>query len=107
MEKRATEVKETVKTSVEETSISSRKETKKAPEKKPAVKKTAEIKTTLCVQYLGKEVFEKELIARVKKAWTSKKNKVSDIRTIDMYVKPEDNAVYYVINGDFSGSIEI
>ena len=77
------------------------KKTTKAPVKK------AEIKTSLCVQYLGKEIYEKDMIALVKKAWTAKRNKVSDIRSIELYVKPEDNAVYYVVNGDFTGSIEI
>lgn len=108
MEKKAavteeTVEKEPVKTSLEEASEGSRKTAKK----KSSTKKTAEIKTTLCVQYLGKEVFERDLIALVKKAWTAKKNKVGDIKTIELYVKPEDNAVYYVVNGDFSGSIEI
>ncbi|MCR5021803.1 DUF6465 family protein [Ruminococcus sp.] len=27
--------------------------------------------------------------------------------TIEFYIKPEDKAVYYVINGDFSDKIEL
>ena len=46
-----------------------------------------------------KEVKEKELIAAVKKAYTKKGNKVGDIKTIEIYVKPEENAAYYVVNG--------
>ena len=73
--------------------------------KKAAPKK--EIKTTLCVQYFGKEVEEKDMIASVKKAWTKAGNKVADIKTIDLYVKPEEMAVYYVINGSESGKVEL
>ena len=73
-----------------------KKETKKAPAKRAAAKG---IKTSVVVQFAGKEVTEKELIAAVKKAYTKKGNKVGDIKTIEIYVKPEENAAYYVVNG--------
>ena len=50
---------------------------------------------------------EKEIIARVKKAWTSSGNKIGDIKTMDLYIKPEESAVYYVINGTSDGSSSI
>ena len=73
-----------------------KKETKKAPAKRAAAK---DIKTSVVVQFAGKEVTEKELIAADKKAYTKKGNKVGDIKTIEIYVKPEENAAYYVVNG--------
>ena len=73
-----------------------KKETKKAPAKRAAAK---DIKTSVVVQFAGKEVTEKELIAAVKKAYTKKGNKVGDIKTIEIYEKPEENAAYYVVNG--------
>ena len=72
--------------------------------KKATTKK--EIKTTLFVEYYGKQVEEKEMIAAVKKAWTGAGNKVGDIKSIELYVKPEDSAVYYVINKTESGKVE-
>lgn len=80
-----------------------------------AVKKTAEkaktirkdMKTTLTVQHQGKDVTEKEIVAMVKKEWTDQGNKIGDIRTLDLYVKLEEDKVYYVINGDVTGSVEI
>ncbi len=101
---------ETVKAEPMKATSAAKTEEKAAPAKsarKTAPKKAAELKTSICVQYLGKEIHEKEIIAQAKKAWTAKKNKVADIKTIELYVKPEDNAVYYVINGDFSGNFEI
>ena len=82
-------------------------EAKKAEEpKKETVKKTPakrttakDIKTSVVVQFAGKEVTEKDLIAAVKKAYTKKGNKVGDIKTIEIYVKPEESAAYYVVNG--------
>ena len=68
-----------------------KKETKKAPAKRAAAK---DIKTSVVVQFAGKEVTEKELIAAVKKAYTKKGTKFGDIKTIEIYVKPEENADY-------------
>ena len=74
-----------------------KKETaKKAPAKRTAAK---DIKTSVVVQFAGKEVTEKDLIAAVKKAYTQNGNKVGDIKNLEFYVKPEESAAYYVVNG--------
>ena len=59
-----------------------KKETaKKAPAKRTTAK---DIKTSVVVQFAGKEVAEKDLIAAVKKAYPKKGNKVGDIKTIEI-----------------------
>ena len=81
--------------------------------KKPAAKKTAAKKTSAkkvikvkaIVEYYGKQVEEKEIIASVKKAWTKSGRKVGEIKSIDLYIKPEEGAVYYVINGVDTGAV--
>ena len=78
---------------------------KKAEAKKPAKKQ--EIKTTVSVQYLGKDISDKDMVALVKKQWTASKHKISEIKTMELYVKVEENTVYYVINGTEKGSVEI
>ena len=40
-----------------------------------------EIKVSAFVEYFGKQVEEKDMIARVKKAWTSSGKKIGDIKT--------------------------
>lgn len=99
-EVKAAEVKAETKTEApkaeEKKAEEPKKETKKAPAKRAAAK---DIKTSVVVQFAGKEVTEKELIAAVKKAYTKKGKKVGDIKTIEIYVKPEENAAYYVVNG--------
>lgn len=72
------------------------------------VKKAAkkDIKVKAFVEYYGKQVEEKDIIARVKKAWTKFGKKVGDIKEMDLYIKPEENAVYYVINGTETGAVE-
>lgn len=63
-------------------------------------------KTNLFVEYCGKQVEDKAMVASVKKQWTEAGNKVGDIKTMDLYVKPEEAAVYYVINETESGKVE-
>ena len=72
------------------------------------VKKTAakkEMKLNVVLQYGEKEVNTKDMIASVKKDWTKQKHKISEIKSIELYVKPEDYAVYYVINGEHTGKV--
>ena len=110
VEKAAPEVKKTVeekvvpevKEAVEKVTPEAKKTVEKV--KKAAAKK--EIKTSLYVEYYGKQVQEKDMIAAVKKAWTKGGKKVGDIKTMALYVKPEENSVYYVINGDSAGRID-
>lgn len=63
------------------------------------------IKQTLFIQYNGREIKEKEIVASIKKSWTEAGNKISDIKTLEVYVKPEENIVYYVINETESGKV--
>lgn len=86
-----------------------KKTTTKAVAKKPAAKKTTakkEMKVSAVVQYGGKEVEEKDIIAKVKKAWTASGKKVGDIKTMNLYIKPEETTVYYVINDTEGGAVE-
>lgn len=103
-EKKTAEVKKATAEKVEEVKKAAEKKT---TEKKAAPKKTAkkEIKTEVVLQYGEKEVNTKDMVAAVKKEWTKAKHKVSDIKSMELYVKPEDYAVYYVINGDTTGKI--
>lgn len=71
-------------------------------EKAPVVRKRskkAEVK--LYVQYQGRETSQEELVEAVKAAWTGE-----EIERLELYVKPEDGAVYYVINGAHSGKVD-
>ena len=84
---------------------------KEAPKKEAATKKTTtakktttkktEIKTNVLLQFAYKEVSFDDIVANVKEAWTSQfMGKLSDIKTLDIYVKPEEHKAYFVVNGD-------
>lgn len=77
---------------------------KKAPAKKAPAKK-AEVKANVVVEYYGKQVVTKDIVAACEKAYKAE-NKAA-IKTIDVYVKPEDNAAYYVVNSKVAGKVEL
>lgn len=64
-------------------------------------------KTSMFVEYQGKQVEDKAIVAAVKKAWTESGNKVGDMKTVELYIKPEEAAVYYVINETETGKVEL
>ena len=84
------------------------KEVKEVAEKKPAAKRTTKkaVKTTFVVQAAGKEVSMEDAIAKVKEAWVAAGNKEADVKEIAVYVKPEEAAIYYVVNGDVTGRVD-
>ena len=86
-----------------------KEEAKKAPAKKatPAKAAKAEIKTALYVQFAGNEATEADIIDKVKAAYVAEGHKESAIKEINLYVKPEEYAVYYVINDKSSGKVNL
>lgn len=85
-------------------------ETKKTPAKKAATKTTTAkkaVKTAVTVQFGGQEVSMDVVVENVKKAFEAEGNKVSAIKDLQVYVKPEEYAAYYVINQDITGKINL
>ncbi len=62
------------------------------------------MKSTLYIEHLGQQLDDKTLISKVKELWVESGSKLKDIKTINLYVKPEENTVYYVVNDTFKGN---
>ncbi len=88
---------------------------KAAPAKKaaakPAAKKAAPAKKAEAIinfQFAGKEYKADDFVAIAKDVWKyDLGNKPADFKTVELYVKPEEAKVYYVINGDVTGDFDI
>ena len=106
-EVKAEEVKAEVKEEAKK--APAKEEAKKAPAKKatPVKAAKAEIKTALYVQFAGNEVTEADIIDKVKAAYVAEGHKESAIKEINLYVKPEEYAVYYVINDKAIGKVNL
>ena len=70
--------------------------------------KKAAVKETLYVQFAGKSYTTDELVKIARDVWKyDLKRKVGDFKSVELYVKPEESVVYYVINGDVEGKFDI
>ena len=100
-EEKASTVKAAEKPAVEKTAA------RKAPVKKTPAKK-AELKSSICVQFGGKSYSQEDLIKIARDVWKyDLKQKVGSLESVELYVKPEENMVYYVMNKEFTGSFYI
>ena len=103
-------VEETVKVEKKATAKKATKaeKTEKEVVEKKTTKRTTKkaVKTTFVVQAAGKEISMEDAIAKVKEAWVAEGNKEADLKEIAVYVKPEDKAIYYVVNGDVTGKVD-
>ncbi|MCM1184721.1 MAG: DUF6465 family protein [Roseburia sp.] len=94
-----------------------------APKAKPAAKATAsKAKTTgtkaaksttkaakepakkVVIQYHGNDLDVDGLMEKVKAAYVAEGNSAAAIKSVELYIKPEENMVYYVIDGYASGT---
>lgn len=77
--------------------------------KKPAAKKTPAKKTAstqkVYIQFFGKQLSAKDVLADCEKDF--KKNNKTAIKNIEIYIKPEDNVAYYVVNDSIEGKVEL
>lgn len=60
----------------------------------------------MVLQFGNCEVSVTEIREKVKKSFLESSND-AEIKKVDIYVKPEDNRAYYVINGEVEGSVEL
>ena len=65
------------------------------------------MKTNIYIEFYGEQVSKDELVKEAEKIWVAAGKKASDIKKIDLYVKPEEDKAYYVINDELDGSFHI
>lgn len=95
-------------------------ETKKAPAakrvaakkdsgvKRTYTRKAVEVKTEVYVQFSGKSLSQAELVKMAQDVWQYDMNmKAEDFKSIEIYVKPEENMAYFVVNDKFQGSFAL
>jgi len=65
------------------------------------------MKSTLYVEYQEKQLEEKALVAKATKVWTQTGKKASELTSLQLYVKPEENMAYCVFNDDITGEFPL
>lgn len=82
--------------------------TKKTVVNKTIAKKTLAKKTDVnfYVQYQGKEVSNQLIQEKICHEWL-KSNKLSEIKTLDIYLKVENNIAYCLVNGEIKIEVKL
>ena len=70
-----------------------------------ATAKAADKKINMFLQYAGREYNADDIVAKVKEAAAADTGKKT-FKSLDIYVKPEENVAYYVVNGK-PGSVRL
>ena len=118
---KATVKKPVAKAAVETTKKAAEATAKKAAAKTTAAKKTttktaaakttkkaAAVKENISIQFAGKDYTTEQLVKIAKDVWEfDLKKDPADFKEVQLYVKPEEAKVYYVINGTETGSFDI
>lgn len=81
---------------------------KKAPAKKTTVKKKEVEKVEeVYIQFQALEITTKDVLDKAKKAYVAEGHRESSIKSIRLYIKPEESMAYYVINDKFAGGVPL
>ena len=84
------------------------KEAKKAPAKKaPAKKAAAKAETVITLEFGDYTTVMSTVEEKVKAQIVAEGVKASSIKSLNIYVKPFENAAYYVVNGDVTGRVDL
>lgn len=65
------------------------------------------MKSNIILEFQGSQIPVKDIIDMAKKSWKNSGNKISDLKDMRLYVKPEENAVYYVFNDSVDGKLDL
>lgn len=83
--------------------------TEKAPAKKTTTtKKATTVKAGITLEFDEKSYTTEKLVEIAKDVWVYDLGRdVKDFKTVELYVKPAESAVYYVVNEEVTGCFAI
>ena len=109
-------VKTAIAKEIEEKKEAVKTAAKPVKEKKPsrAAKKAAakaaakeELVPEVFIQYQGNEAIVADVIEKAKNEFVADGHRASSIKSLQVYLKPEEYAAYYVINQKFAGRVDL
>jgi hypothetical protein len=99
--KKTAAIAEEVPASEEKKTAAEKTPGKKSTEPKKTTGKKKEPKVSFFLEYSGKQIAAEEVLEAVKKDYLSK-HKDALVKTLEIYIKPEENTAYYAIDGEGS-----
>ena len=106
VEVKAEEVKETAKKAPAKKATTAKKETTAKTTKASTAKAAKEVK--IAIQFADKSYTSEDLANIANDVWVYDYNKkASELKEVQLYVKPEESKVYYVFNDEIQGDFNI
>lgn len=106
--KKETAKKETVKKETAAKAPAKKAAVKKEEAKAPAKKAAAKKEVKIAIQFADKNYTSEDLANIANDVWVYDYNKkVSELKDVQLYVKPEESKVYYVFNNEIAGDFNI
>jgi len=107
--KKAVATKTTENKPVVEEKASEKKAVSEKPvtEKKTTTRKKKEIVEEVYVQFSNNEVVAANVVEKVKAAYVAEGHTLDSVEKIRVYIKPEENMIYYVVNDDYASGIDL
>lgn len=65
------------------------------------------MKSNVYLEYQEKQIKESDIVAQAKALWKTMGNTAASLKSLNLYVKPEDNTVYCVFNDDIEATFNI
>lgn len=76
-------------------------------EKKKRTAKKEELKPEVVIQHAGNSAQMEDIVEKIKKLYVDDGHYLASLKSLQVYVKPEENAAYYVINNKRNGKIDL
>lgn len=89
-----------------ETAVKAKEAVKKTAAKTVA-KKPNGAEPEMFIQFGGNDAPIATIIEKVRASFVEQGHRASSIKDLKVYLKPEDNAAYYVINKNFAGKVNL
>ena len=80
-----------------------KKTTAKKTTARKAAKKPVEKITEVYFEYNGEQILSEELVGRIQEAYKNEGHRISSIKTLRVYINPDERKAYYVINDKAEG----
>ena len=105
---KATVKKAAAKTTAENQPVAKKVATKTATAKKAPAKKAAKAEVKVAIQFADKNYTAEDLAKIANDVWVYDYGKdASELKDVQLYVKPEESKVYYVFNNEIAGDFII
>lgn len=83
--------------------VGSKSKPKTTEVKKPVKKAEKEVIEEVYFEYMGEQFLSNDLVDRIKEEWKNEGHRIASIKSLRVYVSPEDRKAYYVINDKAEG----